>query len=51
VEASAKEAPKSGTLRILDQALVEAGKKAVKVAVPMATAVAAVMQIFGIPVL
>ncbi len=50
-EESAKETPKTGTLRVLGQALIGAGKKAAAVAVPLATAVAAVMQIFGIAAL
>jgi hypothetical protein len=50
-EESAKEAPKTGTLRVLGQALIDAAKKVAKVAGPMATAVAAVMQIFGVPAL
>lgn len=50
-EESAKKAPKTGTLRVLGHALIDAGKKVAKVAAPMAAAVAAVMQIFGIPAL
>jgi len=50
-EESAKETPKTGTLRVLGQALIGAGKKAAAVAVPLASAVAAVMQIFGIAAL
>ena len=48
-EESAKEAPRAGTLRVLGKALVNASKKVAKVALPIAGAVAAVMQIFGIP--
>jgi hypothetical protein len=48
-EESAKGAPKAGTLRVLGRALVEAGRKVADVAAPLAGAVAAVMQIFGIP--
>ena len=48
-EESAKETPKAGTLRALGQALIVAARKVTNVAAPIATAVAAVMQIFGIP--
>jgi hypothetical protein len=48
-EEAVKEAPRAGTLRILGKALIDASKKVAKVALPMAGAVAAVMQIFGIP--
>jgi hypothetical protein len=48
VEESAKEAPKTGTLRALGRALVDAAKKVAKVAVPVATTVAAVLAIFGV---
>ena len=48
-EESAKEAPRAGTLRVLGKALIDASKKVAKVALPVAGAVAAVMQIFGIP--
>jgi hypothetical protein len=48
-EESAKQAPKAGTLRVLGQALIKAGGKVAAVAAPLAAAVAAVMQIFGIP--
>jgi len=50
-EESAKDAPRAGTLRLLGQGLISAGQKVAKIAVPLATAVSAVMQIFGIPVL
>jgi hypothetical protein len=49
-EESAKEAPKSGTLRALGRALIDAAKQVANVAVPVATAVAGVMRIFGIPI-
>jgi len=48
VEESAKEAPKTGTLRALGRALVDDAKKVAKVAVPVATTVAAVLAIFGV---
>lgn len=48
-EESAKEAPRAGTLRALGKALIDTSKSVVKVAMPIAGAVAAVMQIFGIP--
>jgi hypothetical protein len=47
-EESAKDVPKAGTLRVLGRALVDAAKKVGKVAAPVATTVAAVLQIFGI---
>ncbi len=47
-EESAKEAPKTGTLRALGRGLVDAAKKVAKVAVPVATTVAAVLAIFGV---
>jgi hypothetical protein len=47
-EESAKDEPKTGTLRALGNALVDAARKVVKVAAPVATTVAAVLQIFGI---
>ena len=48
-EESVKEAPRAGTLRVLGKALIDASKKVAKAALPIAGAVAAVMQIFGIP--
>lgn len=50
-EESAKETPKAGTLRALGRALIDAAKKVGKVAVPVATTIASVMQIFGIAAL
>ena len=47
-EESAKDAPKTGTLRALGRALVDAAKQVAKVAAPVATTVGAVLQIFGI---
>jgi hypothetical protein len=48
-EEGAKANPRTGTIRLLGRALIEAAEKVAKVAVPLTGAVAAVMQIFGIP--
>jgi hypothetical protein len=48
-EETTKEAPRPGTLRALGKALIDSSKKVAKYALPIGGAVAAVMQIFGIP--
>jgi hypothetical protein len=48
-EETVKEAPRPGTLRALGKALIDSSKRVAKVALPIGSAVAAVMQIFGLP--
>lgn len=48
-EESAKDDPKAGTLRVLGKALIDSAKKVAKVAAPIASAVATIITIFGIP--